>query len=553
MKIEFDSNFNKFSFQEKLNYLEQLLNQYPLNIIVANLIYYDNDIIEVFDLMNKLKQTKIFKNKYRLKNPELLSLIINTLVKQNKNKELYEYLSKKDKITLDKIINYEIKHNTSFSKTKMCRSFFNTETKNKKILNYDDSSSKKVNKTKKILNKEIKSKKVKLGIGTIILIVVFTCCYLLVGSMYAIIFYYNNHIYPRTYLDNKLIEGNSYEEVNNYLKTIDDGLTKEIHFNNTNDSYTYTYEQTGLSVNTKNVKEELTKYKKLNGFKKIYEIFFKKETKLVVNYQFDESRYQVFLTELQSKTEVEPTLESLQIINGNINYKKALDGFKLDTSNLKDLIIQSLQNDNQDITLEGEVVKTDNRLNVINSKVSSFTTEYLEYQRRSVNIRQAVKRLNGKIVYPNEIFSFYKTVGPYNSKNGYVFYGEYVGSGVCQVSTTIYNAALLLNLPIVERLNHGAMVPYVDYGMDATVYSNTTDFRFKNNSNYPIYIEASADNGKLTINFWSNENIIEKGYRYQPRSVKIGNLAYKTYLDTYYNDELIKTTYLNSSYYYKGK
>ena len=553
MKIEFDSNFNKFSFQEKLNYLEQLLNQYPLNIIVANLIYYDNDIIEVFDLMNKLKQTKIFKNKYRLKNPELLSLIINTLVKQNKNKELYEYLSKKDKITLDKIINYEVKHNTSFSKTKMCRSFLNTETKNKKILNYDDSSSKKVNKTKKILNKEIKSKKVKLGIGTIILIVVFTCCYLLVGSMYAIIFYYNNHIYPRTYLDNKLIEGNSYEEVNNYLKTIDDGLTKEIHFNNTNDSYTYTYEQTGLSVNTKNVKEELTKYKKLNGFKKIYEIFFKKETKLVVNYQFDESRYQVFLTELQSKTEVEPTLESLQIINGNINYKKALDGFKLDTSNLKDLIIQSLQNDNQDITLEGEVVRTDNRLNVINSKVSSFTTEYLEYQRRSVNIRQAVKRLNGKIVYPNEIFSFYKTVGPYNSKNGYVFYGEYVGSGVCQVSTTIYNAALLLNLPIVERLNHGAMVPYVDYGMDATVYSNTTDFRFKNNSNYPIYIEASADNGKLTINFWSNENIIEKGYRYQPRSVKIGNLAYKTYLDTYYNDELIKTTYLNSSYYYKGK
>lgn len=553
MKIEFDSNFNKFSFQEKLNYLEQLLNQYPLNIIVTNLIYHDNDIIEVFNLMNKLKQTKIFKNKYRLKNPELLSLIINTLVKQNKNKELYEYLSKKDKITLDKIINYEVKHNTSFSKTKMCRSFLNTETKNKKVLNYDDSSSKKVSKTKKILNKEIKSKKVKLGIGTIILIVVFTCCYLLVGSMYAIIFYYNNHIYPRTYLDNKLIEGNSYEEVNNYLKTIDDGLTKEIHFNNTNDSYTYTYEQTGLSVNTKNVKEELTKYKELNGFKKIYEIFFKKETKLVVNYQFDESRYQVFLTELQSKTEVEPTLESLQIINGNINYTKGLDGFKLDTSNLKDLIIQSLQKDNQDITLEGEVVKTDNRLNVINSKVSSFTTEYLEYQRRSINIRQAVKRLNGKIVYPNEIFSFYKTVGPYNSKNGYVFYGEYVGSGVCQVSTTIYNAALLLNLPIVERLNHGAMVPYVDYGMDATVYSNTTDFRFKNNSNYPIYIEASADNGKLTINFWSNENIIEKGYRYQPRSVKIGKLAYKTYLDTYYNDELIKTTYLNSSYYYKGK
>ena len=53
MKIEFDSNFNKFSFQEKLNYLEQLLNQYPLNIIVTNLIYHDNDIIEAFVVFSR--------------------------------------------------------------------------------------------------------------------------------------------------------------------------------------------------------------------------------------------------------------------------------------------------------------------------------------------------------------------------------------------------------------------------------------------------------------------------------------------------------------------
>ena len=80
MKIEFDSNFNKFNFQEKLIYLEKLLNQFPLNVVVANLIYHDNNTLEIFELINKLKETKIFKNKYRVKNIELLSLVINTLI-----------------------------------------------------------------------------------------------------------------------------------------------------------------------------------------------------------------------------------------------------------------------------------------------------------------------------------------------------------------------------------------------------------------------------------------------------------------------------------------
>ena len=128
-----------------------------------------------------------------------------------------------------------------------------------------------------------------------------------------------------------------------------------------------------------------------------------------------------------------------------------------------------------------------------------------------------------------------------------------VGSGVCQVSTTIYNVQLLLNLPIVSRYNHGEMVYYVDYGMDATVYGSSVDYKFKNNTAYPIYIEATANNGVLEISFWSNENIIKEGYTYKPRVVKVGNLAYKTYLDTYYNGEFQSTVYLNSSYYSKGK
>ena len=131
---------------------------------------------------------------------------------------------------------------------------------------------------------------------------------------------------------------------------------------------------------------------------------------------------------------------------------------------------------------------------------------------RAVNIRNAVKKLNGKIIYSGETFSFYRTVGPYNGSRGFIFYGKDVGSGVCQVSTTIYNAALLLNLPIVYRENHGDMVYYVDYGLDATVYGSSVDMKFRNNSKYPIYVEASASGGTLTVNLWSNENIVSPGY-----------------------------------------
>ena len=565
MKIEFDSNFNKFEYQEKKIYIQKLLNDYPLNVVVTNLIYNTDDVFLCFKLMNEISKTNHFKSKNKIKTISLASLLINTLVVQNKNQDLYNYLNCIDKNTLKKIILYETNNKTIFSKTKICKSLYNEyninktnnkKVSNKKTINYDDlkkEKTKKKSKAKEILKKEIKSKKAKLGIGTVIFIVVMGVSYILVGFMYTIIFFYNSHIYPNTYLDNKLIEGKSYEEVYSYLKEIDNNLDKKINFIDTNGIYSYSYKEIGILVNTDNIKSELKKYSKLNGFQKLYEIFLKGDTKLEVNYSFDESKYNNFKEKLKRECETEPTTEKFSIVNGNINYIKGKNGFKLDISNLDNLITESIENNTNEIKLSGDVIETTNKLDVINKKVSTFTTSYYEYQRRSLNIRKAVSRLNGTIVYPNEIFSFYNAVGPYNSKNGYVFYGEYVGSGVCQVSTTIYNNQLLLNLPIVSRLNHGAMVPYVDYGLDATVYSNTTDYRFKNNTKYPIHIEAIADDGNLTISFWSNENIIEKGYSYKPRSVKIGYLAYKTYLDTYYEGKLIKSTYLNSSYYYKGK
>ncbi|MBQ8472028.1 MAG: VanW family protein [Bacilli bacterium] len=573
--IEFDSNFLELSFINKTKYILNLLEKHDLKLVINSLINYNKDTLECFNIINSVKKYKIFKQKYNLTNIELISIIINSLIEQNKTKELNKYLKQLEEKKLKLILNYEITNKTLFSRLKLCKDLVkkynlnskkeidpkdriidsleqnNTKSKNK---SQKINSSRDLNKKNNILKKQIKSKKAKWSIGTLIMIFVFTICYILLGYLYSIIFFYNTHIYPNIYLNNKLIEGFDHEEIITYLEEYENKLNEKIGFKNVNETFEFTYSDIGVLVNTDELQEKIiNNYEDLNGFFKLKEIFLGKELKYEVTYSMDEVKYQEFLNTLSGKVNVPKQEEKFSISNGNINYTKGINGFVINTNNLESLIIDSIIKDEKEISLNGHVETVKNTLGVINKKVGTFTTYYNEAQGRSKNIRNAISKLNGKILYPNETFSFYKTVGPYNSTKGYIFYDKDVGSGVCQVSTTIYNVALLLNLPIVSRSNHGDMVYYVDYGLDATVYGSSVDFKFKNNSSYPIYIEASANNGNLTVSFWSNENIIKPGYSYKPRVEKVSSLSYRTFLDTYYNGNFVGSTFLNSSYYSKGK
>lgn len=515
--------------------------------------------------MSLVCKRKKYKQFYLYTDLELRSLIINILVNENKTKLIKEYFDTLPKKELKTLINYEVKYKTSFSHMKLCKDLYQKlikktsikkqleefEIENDKIKNNNDNKIKK----KKNLNKTIKSKKVKFSIFTIILIIVFAVCYILVGSLYAILLFYNDHIYPNVYLDGKKIEGESYQYVREYLSTSrKDILSKQITLINANDSYVFSYSDVGVDLNTKELEKEIIdSYQELNGFSKLMTIFSFKNKNYEIAYQIDESKYEKFLEDLKNKVNLEKKEESLKLVNDSLVYTKGVNGFTLDTSNLEKLILESIKSDDKKVNLEGTLETVSNSLSLVNKKVATYTTYYNESQGRAKNIRNAASKINGTIIYPGDIFSFYKIAGPYNASRGYVHYDEYVGSGVCQVSTTIYNVQLLLNLPIISRSNHGDMVYYVDYGMDATVYGNSVDYKFKNNSNYPILIEATTSGGTLTVSFWSNENIIEPGYSYKPRSVKVNGLMYRTYLDTYYNGKYIKSTYLNSSYYVKGK
>ena len=145
-----------------------------------------------------------------------------------------------------------------------------------------------------------------------------------------------------------------------------------------------------------------------------------------------------------------------------------------------------------------------------NDVLGEFKTEYNSGNtNRSTNIKLAASKINGCIINPGEVFSYNETVGERTIEEGYkdalVYVGgevaNGVGGGICQVSTTLYNACLFANLEIVERTNHSFTPHYVAAGRDATVSWGGPDFKFRNNRNYPVMIVVDNPSRK-----YHNEN-----------------------------------------------
>lgn len=141
---------------------------------------------------------------------------------------------------------------------------------------------------------------------------------------------------------------------------------------------------------------------------------------------------------------------------------------------------------------------------------------------RSNNIRLAVKAINNTVIFPGEIFSFNRIVGKRTEQKGYmkapvIIRGEFaedIGGGICQVSSTLFNAVDNAGLLIVQRFSHSREVPYIPKGRDATVSWYGPDFVFKNKYNQPILIQAKTLGNKLIIKVFSSE-VIE----YKPKII----------------------------------
>ena len=132
---------------------------------------------------------------------------------------------------------------------------------------------------------------------------------------------------------------------------------------------------------------------------------------------------------------------------------------------------------------------------------------------RKTNVKLSASVCDGVILLPGEVFSYNNTTGSRTADKGYLPAPSYVGGkstdevggGICQTSSTIYYAALNSNLKIVERHNHMFAVGYVPDGMDATVWYGASDFRFENDTDYPIKIVTSYKNSRLTVQIYGTK------------------------------------------------
>ncbi len=233
-----------------------------------------------------------------------------------------------------------------------------------------------------------------------------------------------------------------------------------------------------------------------------------------------------------------------------------------------------------------EPLGTEAELRKVKDVLGTFTTSFkTSGYARSENVRNGSRLINGITLYPGEEFSTYEMVAPFTEDNGYYMAGSYLngqvvdslGGGICQVSTTLYNAVLLAELEVTERHNHSMIVTYVDPSADAAISESAgKDFRFKNNTQAPIYIESyTTDDKKVVFNIYGEETrdvsrrveyrceILSKTYPdteviYTDAALPIGSvtvqsahIGYKAKLwkIVYENDQEVSREEVNSSVY----
>ncbi len=192
--------------------------------------------------------------------------------------------------------------------------------------------------------------------------------------------------------------------------------------------------------------------------------------------------------------------------------------------------------------------------------LSEFSTKYsASNKNRTTNLILASKKINGTVLMPGETFSYNKVVGARTIAAGYKEAPIYVsgrvedgiGGGICQITTTLYNAVLYANLDIVERSNHQFVPSYAGPSRDATVVYGAIDFKFKNNRDYPIKITCSVSGGIANFKIWGLKS--DNDYEVQITSRTTGKTATAIYSEAYKtlkkNGAVVSTTLLSKDTY----
>ncbi|RKQ37301.1 hypothetical protein D8M06_00410 [Oceanobacillus halophilus] len=231
----------------------------------------------------------------------------------------------------------------------------------------------------------------------------------------------------------------------------------------------------------------------------------------------DEKKLNVLMDNLEKTLYKAPVNAKLADDNQVISEKP---GITLDRSKFEILFREYFyQNKNQ--KLQVPIVKVHPKVDsglireISSRQLGSYATFFkTSNKERSHNINLAAEAINNTVLFPGETFSFNEVVGERTKEKGYkrapvIVKGELsedIGGGICQVSSTLFNAVDLSGIQVIERYAHSKRVPYVPDGRDATVSWWGPDFVFKNLYNEPILIRAKANQGKMIVSVYSSES-----------------------------------------------
>jgi len=253
-----------------------------------------------------------------------------------------------------------------------------------------------------------------------------------------------------------------------------------------------------------NVVKRYKELKDLERSPKVYELEVSFDTEAIKS-----------VVESQAKIHnINPVNASMSREDGVFRITEGRKGYTIDVASSISQIendLLSWSGEDLNIYLEAKTIEPKGKLEdleKVKDVLGSFTTSFSSSSAdRSGNVRNGTKLINGTLMYPGDSFSTYQKVSPFTEENGYFLAGSYsngmvvetFGGGICQVSSTLYNAVLRAELQVDERSNHSMIVSYVKLSSDAAISGTSKDFKFTNNTDYPIYIEGYTTEDKSVV------------------------------------------------------
>jgi vancomycin resistance protein YoaR len=316
---------------------------------------------------------------------------------------------------------------------------------------------------------------------------------------YSILFtkLFKKEIKPRLYLDDSLLS-DTIKDINSKMK---DAIVDNSYYIEKN-NLIIVKGKAGYIIKTEELKEKI--YEQISNIHTNYQTI-----EIPVEYKEPEP---INLQKIHEEIYKEPQDAYVQknptVVHPEVN---GVD-FKISVEEAEEL----LKEDKEEYTIPLKITKPKKTINNLGEEafpdlLATFSTRFdgSNYN-RNTNIKLAAKKVNGTVILPGEKFSFNTIVGSRTIEAGFKEGTAYVGGkvvpdvggGVCQVSSTIYNTALLANMQIVERSNHMFTTGYVAASRDATVYYGSLDFVFKNSRKYPIKMVASANGGVCKVSIY---------------------------------------------------